>query len=148
MTDILDNLIAGMLDDVKKGKHKAPRKKQPSGQATSSPTPVINHWTDEALVLVAHSHECLACGNTSTSWEPHLFIERVNTRLAKPVRQLERLGTGYYSAAYGALPKRIEYHHHTSPACPQCFGIGDNQGGALTGDLTPVQLILPLEKCS
>ena len=141
--DDFDKLINAMVEEGKK--QKPARKKKTAKSAKTGDTEVsyaVNPWTDEALVLVATNRICDRCGNEALAWEQSLYIERINTRPANPIRQIERLDQCNYAAVYGALPKRTEFRTEHSCACPQCFGIGDNRGDDLAGEYTPVQLQL------
>ena len=144
----LQDIVSGMLADVASGKALTPRKKKKNiltdktyGRQADAHE-VTNPWTAEALVLITTVCTCQRCGNEATSWEPNLYIERINRRPRNPIRQIERLDSCVYSAAYGGLPKRIEVRHKQSDTCPLCFGIGDSNGDALIPSISPKQLEL------
>lgn len=142
--DDFDKLLNSMVADVKAGKFKKKRtkkKKQVDGKEVEV-SYAINPWDDEALVLMATNTICDRCGNDSMSWNQSLYIERVNRKRRDPITLIERLDQCNYAAVYGGLPKRVEVITQHSCTCPQCFGIGDNRADALTGNMTPVQMVL------
>ena len=145
MTDLnLDALVAGMVDDVRKGKYKKKKPNVLTDKVSRQPgmQSAVNPWTDEALVLIMYNTLCNNCGNEAVSWETNLFVERHNRRRALPITQIERLDQCAYSSVYGGLPKRIEVIQKTSCTCPQCFGIGDNNHDELVVEVNPLQLHL------
>lgn len=147
--DDFDKLLAGMVA-LGKATKAAPRKKKGKALLTDKVgrqegmQVAHNPWTNEALVLLATNMICDSCGNESLSWNASLYIERKNSRRRNPITQLEILAPCNYSAVYGALPKRTEVLTKHSCTCPLCFGIGDNRGDDITGDMRPTQQQLPL----
>ena len=140
----LEALVQKMLAEVKqqKGKKKRKKKSQKEEKAKESSS-IKNPFIDEALVLLATTHRCLRCSNESMSWSSELYIQRrEKSRKKFPLLKIEQITTPEYSATYGALPKRVDMRIIETPTCPLCFGIGDNRGDNLTGELTPIQLPL------
>lgn len=147
----LNEMLAKMVADVKSGKFK---KKKAKGGKSLNPNILnkkvaapkgVRTYTDECLVLVATTTICDSCGNEGVSWSNELYIQRIDKRLRNPLTSIERITTPAYSCTYGSLPKRIEMQEHHSPACPLCFGLGDNQGNTLHEGVSPMQLQLAID---
>ncbi len=140
----LQAMVAKMLTEVpKKGTRKKKKKSNHHLQpVATSKSPKV--WDDEALVLITTETLCSSCGNTGLSWHSELYVERRSSRTKTPITMLERISNTMYAPAYGHLPKRVEVRTEHTPACPLCFGIGDNAGNAIIGTYVPVQLQLTL----
>lgn len=141
--DAFDTLIEHMVREGKATKALAKKKKTPDS-TTPEVSRAVNPWTNEALVLIATNLICDNCGNESLSWNQSLYIERINKRFRNPVTEYEQINFCSYASVYGSLPKRTEMLVKHSCTCPLCFGIGDNRGNKLVGEMLPTQLSLTL----
>lgn len=120
----LDDLINGMLADVKKqkaAKKSAKKQAATTGVLPIGRAPILNPWRDEFLTMIQLVNTCKHCGNETVSWEPHIYMEKHRIVNGKLERHIEQLHCSNIDDLYGHYPKRIETREQATCHCPQCF---------------------------
>lgn len=126
----LNDKIQAMLKDVSKAKATRKRAKTAKdgilsktimGKLDVGPAPIKNPWTDEFISMVQTITTCKCCGNSATSWEPHVFMERHRVYNGKPERLLEIIECSNIEELYRHYPKRVETIEYQTEHCPLCL---------------------------